>query len=98
MFSFVCDDRNSSADGLTNAAFFDLGSGYYAEPRVGKSIRNKHKDRNKLEKTDKRSNEREHLVPINHQGRESDCNSKSNFEFKGFGKFMFIFSPKNLNA
>ena len=42
---------------------YGLGSGCYAEPRVGVSIRSKHNVRNKFVKTEDRSNECEHLIP-----------------------------------
>ena len=42
---------------------YGLGSGCYAEPRVGESIRSKHNVRNKFVKTEDRSNDCEHLIP-----------------------------------
>ena len=46
---------------------YGLGSGCYAEQRVGESIGSKQHDRNKLVKTEGRPNELENLVPLNHQ-------------------------------
>ena len=73
---------------------YGLGSGCYAEPRVGESIRSKHNVRNKLVKTEDRTNECEHLI-LKIEGKLCQLLVP---EIVGFDSFVFDFSPQILYA
>ena len=64
-------------------------SGCYAEPRVGESIRSKYNVRNKLAKTEGRSNECEYLIPASTK-REGKLCQPLDPEIVGLIRLCFV--------